>query len=169
MDNLIDKINETVTKLVMNYFDTYEERVSQRISEKNNIDAEAVRKIIHEVIHNPPIVGELAGMANPIYEEATVTSGTVACTGKTKAGKQCKYKCINGKDVCNKHLKEMNHVSCHTQPSPISTEQARTDNILSTLPPDEASWFNTCITNNHPTYKTAFYPTVSESGLTIDE
>lgn len=159
METLLDNINTAIKTIVTEYFTEYEKSVSKNVSEKFNLNYEDVRKVVSKVINDP--------LDNSIIEQTKGDiSGTCsnACVGFTKAGKPCKYTCLAGKNMCNKHfkMKESNgdeggvmnpnqgvvqkpdKKERKSKKNKTVNENPSFENTMTGLPSDEANWFREC-------------------------
>ena len=144
METLINNINthikQVIEKQVLEYFTQYEDKISEKISSAYNLKYENVKQMVSCIIHERNQV-----------EPKPVKS---VCIGKTKAGKSCKYTCVGNGNMCNKHLKMSNEESKKGESSKKSLKEEHA--VLSSLPPDEASWFQKY--SNNSNYTKAYYP-----------
>lgn len=150
METLINNINthikQIIEKQVLEYFTQYEDKISEKISSAYNLKYENVKQMVSCIIH------ERYQVEKPIPNKAV-------CIGKTKAGKPCKYTCVGNGNMCNKHLKQTNEESKKGESSKKSLKDEHV--VLSSLPPDEASWFQKY--SNNSSYTKAYYPDTEDS------
>ena len=168
MDKLIDNINthikRTVEKQVLEYFSQYEDQISEKISSAYKLNIDNVKQMVTDIIHD----------GNNTQEEKPPPT-KIVCVGKTKAGKPCKYTCVANNNMCNKHMKAKNEGSGSEDQTtcpkiPKKGECSKTKKplkedghvVLSSLPPDEASWFQKY--SNVSNYTQAYYPDIQETG-----
>lgn len=159
METLINNINghvkQIIEKQVMEYFSQYEDEISEKISTAYNLNFENVKQMVSCIIHE----------RNQVQQEPKDVKTT--CIGKTKAGKPCKYTCVGNGNMCNKHLKLKNMAP--EEPAPTASKKGEcskskktlkeeTHVVLSSLPPDEASWFQKY--SKTPSYTKTYYPDI---------
>ena len=156
METLINNINghvkQLIEKEVMEYFSQYEDKISEKISNAYNLKFENVKQMVSCIINE----------RNQLQKEQIDVKTT--CIGKTKAGKPCKYTCVDNGNMCNKHLKMKDAApeesvskrgECSNTKKPLK-EKTRVG--LSSLPADEASWFKKY--SDTPNYTNAYYPNI---------